>query len=79
MQLLTCVSNFQVEEPAVIVEPHFMDMLFEQVRVLTDTANCSAGLTDPNRKRNQHFDFETQSAGFCKPRDNPVIDFYTLF
>ncbi len=46
--------NFQVEEPAVIVEPHFMDMLFEQVRVLTDTASCSAGLTDPNRKRNQH-------------------------
>jgi hypothetical protein len=72
MQLLTCVLNFQEEEPAVIVEPHFMDMLFEQVRVLTDTANCSAGLTDPNRKRNQHWqeyfglDFEIQSAGFCK-------------
>jgi hypothetical protein len=26
-----------VEEPAVIVEPHFMDMLFEQARMLTDT------------------------------------------
>jgi hypothetical protein len=54
MQLLTCVSNFQVEEPAVIVEPHFMDMLFEQVRALSDTTFFSGGLTDPNRKRNQN-------------------------
>ncbi len=31
-RLLIFVIIFQVEDPAVIVEPHFMDMLFEQVR-----------------------------------------------
>jgi hypothetical protein len=49
--LLIFVIIFQVEEPAVIVEPHFMDMLFEQVRPPTGTGTCSVRLeVDSNEK-----------------------------
>jgi hypothetical protein len=74
--LMIFVLIFQVEESAVIVEPHFMDMLFEQVSATNrnryGTGTCSAGLTDPQRKGNQHcqeyfdFDWGTRNAGFCK-------------